>query len=110
MELLEPLLSTLADWLRDHSHEISLSFIASFLTIFGGDIMRLVRKQIGQLQYILKITLFIIFCAFGFALLTSFLVPLMTSQFNELSDLALITSIILSFYAIGYFAQKKGLL
>jgi hypothetical protein len=78
--------------------------------IFGNDITDFIRKQIGSLKFLLKLTLFVLFCAFGFAFLTSFVTPLLVGFMAKTSDLWLAPLVIVLFYGIGLLAQKKHML
>jgi len=110
MEIINHVLSLSADWIREYIQMIGLSFVATFITVFGNDITKLIKTQIGSLNFFLKISLFIIFCAFGFAFLISFLTPLLTKQLASLNDLWINISVLIMFYFLGFMAQKKGMI
>lgn len=103
-------LSLIAGWMKPYLGEIGLSMAATLLVIYGDDITRFVKKQIGSLQFFLKITLFVLFCAFGFALLTSFITPLVVGLLRDMNEAWLPVVIIGSFYLIGLGAQRKGMI
>lgn len=110
MEYLIDAVSTVSGWMRPYLSEIGLSMAATLLVIFGEDITDFLKKQIGSLKFFLKLTLFILFCAFGFAFLTSFVTPLIVQQLASVPNLWLAPMIIVIFYGIGMLAQKKKML
>ncbi|WP_157772773.1 DUF3392 family protein, partial [Pseudoponticoccus marisrubri] len=69
-----------------------------------------IRKQIGSLKFILKLTLFVLFCAFGFAFLTSCVTPLLVGFLAKTPDVWLAPLVIAIFFGIGLLAQKKRML
>ena len=97
-------------WLRPYLAQLILAMVASLLVIFGNDLMRLLKQQLGSLAWFLKVTLFVLFCAVGFGLLTSFLAPLLTALLAQMDDRWLGLLLVTAFYGIGVLAQKKGLL
>ncbi len=109
MDLIAEVITTLSSWIRLYLYEIGLSMTATLLVIYGQDITYFIKRQISGLSYFVRLTLFILVCAFGFAFLTSFLTPLIISFFAGISDLWLGLIVILSFYLIGFLAQKKNL-
>lgn len=110
MDFILDILNTTSGWMREYMSAICLSMIATLLTIFGNDINLLIKKQIGSLQFFLRVTLFVIFCAFGFAFLTSFLSPLLVNFLSGLDDIWVTICVIGIFYLIGIIAQKKGMI
>ena len=99
-----------SEWLRPYLGQLVLAMVASFLVIFGNDLMGVLKKQLGALAWFLKVTLLVLFCAVGFALLTSFFAPLLTAALAQINDVWLGLVVVALFYVIGWLAQKKGLL
>ncbi|WP_019894639.1 DUF3392 family protein [Hydrogenovibrio halophilus] len=97
-------------WLRPYLGQLVLAMVASLLVIFGNDLMALLKQQLGSLAWFLKVTLFVLFCAVGFGLLTSFFAPLLTALLDQLDRRWLGLVVVAAFYGIGWLAQKKGLL
>ena len=103
-------LSTLSGWMRPYLNEIGLSMMAMWLVVYGHNMTTAFQRQIGSLKFFLKITLFVVFCAFGFAFITSFATPFLTNVLRGVNDIWLPIIIIGAFYLIGFGAQKKGLI
>lgn len=109
MDFVTQILTMTADWTREYLSTIIFAFIATSLVVFGNAINLMLKKQIGQLQFILKTTLFIAFYTFGIVFLTEVLAPLSVQFLLSLDDTWLLGSILIGFYGLGFIAQKKGL-
>ncbi len=104
------LINSLSSLMKTYLNEIVLSMVATLLVIYGNDILFFVKKQIGSLKIFLRISLFVAFCAFGFAFLTSFLTPLISQTVGQVDALWLPIVVIASYYLLGVAAQRKGLI
>lgn len=103
-------LTTMAGWMKPYLNEIGLSMAATLLVVYGDNIVSVFKKQLGSLQFFLKITLFVLFCAFGFAFLTSIATPFFTNLMRDIDDIWLPVVIVAGFYLIGLGAQRKGMI
>ncbi|WP_019555714.1 DUF3392 family protein [Thiomicrorhabdus arctica] len=110
LNFITDLINSLSSLMKTYLNEIVLSMVATLLVIYGNDILSFVKKQIGSLRIFLRISLFVAFCAFGFAFLTSFLTPLMSQTIGQVDKLWLPFIVIISYYLIGLAAQKKGMI
>lgn len=104
------LLVGLSGLMRPYLSEIGLSMVATLLVIYGNDISLFVKQQIGSLKYFLRLTLFVLFCAIGFGIITAYLTPLFVSWLSHISNIWLGLAVICVYYVIGLLAQKKGLI
>lgn len=110
MDALVTYLTALSQGIRPYLPEIGLSMTATLLVIYGNDLTQFVKKQIGSLKFFMRVTLFIIFCAFGFALLTSYLTPLIMGWLAQVEDLWLFLAVLAAYYGLGYLAHRKGMI
>lgn len=110
LHFLTDFLTLLSSWMRPYLNEIGLSMVATLLIIYGDNIVAGFKKQLGSLQFFLKITLFVLFCAFGFAFITSVVTPFLTNLLRDISDTWLPVTVIGIFYLIGLGAQKKKMI
>lgn len=104
------LILQLSAWMKGYLNEIVLSIVASLLVIYGDNIMRVLREQLGGLKLFLRFTLFVLFCAFGFSFLTSIASPFISNWLAQAPPVFLPLIIVMIYYFIGYLAQRKGLL
>src|SRR5574343_68797 len=88
MDLLLDLIVTLSRWSRSHLSDISLAIMATLLVLFGPAINAWVQRTIGNLNFVLRTLLFVVFCAVGYGLAMVFLTPWLAkglAQFNNRS-------------------------
>jgi|ACQI01.1.fsa_nt_gi hypothetical protein len=98
-----------SEFARTYISAISFAFVATLLVIYGGELGMFFRRKIASFNYVLRITLFVLFCAVGFSVLTEFLVPIVINELLSVSDVWLMLVLIASFYGLGYLAQRKGM-
>lgn len=107
---IEDVLISISVWMRPYLSHIGIAIAATLLAIFGNEIIAQLKKQIGALSLFLRITLFIVFCAFGFAFIMSFLTPLFVNFLASISDTWLALVVVGLFYSVGFIAQRKGMI
>ncbi|MDY0135958.1 MAG: DUF3392 domain-containing protein [Thiomicrospira sp.] len=103
-------LAIISGWVRPYLSQIGLAMMATLLVIYGNDLTLMLKKQIGGLQFFLRITTFMLFCAFGFAILANYLTPLLIDLLASTGDTWLGLAVIGAFYVIGFLAQRKGVI
>ncbi|MDY0137810.1 MAG: DUF3392 family protein [Thiomicrospira sp.] len=103
-------LITLSTWLRPYLSQIGLAMASTLLVIYGNDIIEMLKAQIGSLALPLRITLFIVFCAFGFSFIMAFLTPLSVDLMAKINDTWLGVVVVGGFYGIGLLALRKKML
>lgn len=103
-------LAMVSSWVRPYLGEIGLAMMATLLVIYGENITAMLKKQIGGLQFFLRVTTFVLFCAFGFTFLANYLTPLVTDLLASTGDTWLGIAVIGTFYFIGILAQRKGVI
>ncbi|GKT12980.1 MAG: hypothetical protein ISEC1_P1972 [Thiomicrorhabdus sp.] len=108
LSFLADFIEPIADWVNGYLYEIALAMISTLLVIYGDKILALIKKQIGSLKPFLRITLFVVFCSFGFALLTTFLTPLIVAFIQDIDSIWSPLVVLILFYIIGWLAQKRG--
>ncbi|WP_044411521.1 DUF3392 family protein [Thiomicrospira microaerophila] len=109
-DALTQILHFITSLVQPHLYAISLAMMATLLVIYGDNVMALLRQQIGSLGFFLKVTVFILFCAFGFGLITQYLTPLMVELFKMLGQTWLGIGVVGVFYLLGSLAQRKGII
>ncbi|MBE0492870.1 MAG: DUF3392 domain-containing protein [Thiomicrospira sp.] len=98
----------ISSWVRPYLSEIGFAMMATLLVIYGNDITAVLKKQIGGLQFFVRLTVFILFCALGFALLANYLTPMFIDLLASTGDVWLGVAVIGAFYVIGLLAQRRG--
>lgn len=110
ISFLTDFLATASGWVRPYLNQIGLALMATLLVIYGESITAVLKKQIGGLQFFLRITVFVLFCAFGFALMVNYLTPLLVDLLNSAGEVWLAPAVVGSFYLVGFLAQRKGVI
>lgn len=108
--ILNDLLLDVSDWMRGYLAQIVLAMITTLLVIYGDNILQIVKQQIGALKMPLRITLFVVFCAFGFSFITSVMSPFLSGWLAQTNAAFLPFIVIAIFYFLGYLAQRKNML
>lgn len=103
------ILLTTSGWVRPYLTEIGFAMIATLLIIYGNNLTEILKKQIGGLQFFVRLTAFILFCAFGFALIANYLTPMLIELLAS-SGMWLGVVTLAVFYFIGILAQRKGII
>lgn len=109
MEYLDKVLYFLTDWVRPHLFEIAFAMIATLLIIYGDNLTSFLKGQTESLNFFVRLTVFVAFCAFGFTLISNYLTPLLRDLLLE-TDKWLGLVVIGTFYAIGLLANRKGVM
>lgn len=97
----------ISEYLRPHSNTIAFSVIATVLIIYGNDINRSIKKQIAQYTFIIRVSIFVAICAFGYGYATMLLARLLGKGFAHLTDLQWLGVLITLFIALGFMAERK---
>jgi len=83
------------------------AFVATFLTVFGGDITKLFRKFVKNKNFILRYLFYILLCAVGFPILALILKKLLLSLSFTLSPLHYMLAILLFFLIVAISADRR---
>jgi hypothetical protein len=107
MNFIASLFIDLSGLIRPYNSDISLAFVASILVIHGNDINRYIKGLVRTAHFLIRISVFIAVCTFGYGALTIFFTRIITTQLNSLSSLHLPWVILVSFFALGIYAERK---
>lgn len=110
MDMVLDWITVVSQWMRPHLSAIAMAMVATLLVIFGQGLTQLIKMQIGKYNFWVKLSLFVVISAFGFSLLSEFVIPLGVTQLASLSDVWLAPVIVAIFYGIGWIAQKKQMI
>lgn len=107
-ETLDSLLGPLSSWLRPHIDDIALAIIATILVIYGNDLNKVLKRNVGKSHFLVRVGAFIAMCTFGYGLITVFLTDFLSQQLGRLSPAALPLAVIGAFVFLSYLAEKKN--
>ena len=60
MSILNDIVNTAGNFIRDHKDYFSLSIVATLLVIYGEDINDLIKKRIKPLHFFVRLLIFIL--------------------------------------------------
>lgn len=107
MDFVLSLFSQLGQIIRPYQSDIALALVASFLVITGGDINRYIKKQISSANFFVRTLIFVLVCTFGYGMLTVLLTNLLKAQLASLSASYFAIVIVLAFFGLGVYAERK---
>ncbi|HWV11123.1 MULTISPECIES: DUF3392 domain-containing protein [unclassified Pseudomonas] len=107
MDMLLDLIVTLSRWSRSHLGDISLAIMATLLVLFGPGINAWVQRTIGNLNFVLRTLLFVVFCAVGYGLAIVFLTPWLANGLSYFNNYTLAPVLLLVFFIIGVLADRS---
>ena len=101
------LFNDLGLWFRPYQYQSALAIIATILVIFGNDINSAVKKLVAKQHFIVRTSVFVLVCAFGYGLITVWLTSLLSQQLAKVPNLYLLPVVFMIFFALGMYAQKQ---
>jgi hypothetical protein len=105
--VLVELFTELGQLFRPYQYQAALAIIATLLVIFGNDINSSIKKILAKQHFIVRTSIFIVICAFGYGLLTVWLTSLLAQQLANLPSLYLLPVVFIIFLTLGIYAQKQ---
>lgn len=94
-------------WLRPHITTIAFMVVATLLVLYGNNINALVKRNILHFHVVVRVIIFILLCAFGYGLLTTWLTPFVASQLASLPNHYLSPIVAIITIALGVLAERK---
>lgn len=94
-------------WLRPHMSGIAFMVVATLLVLYGNTINGMVKHAVRHYYFVVRVTIFILLCAFGYGLLTTILTPILATQLASLPNLYLSPVVVVITVALGILAERK---
>lgn len=107
MSMLLDFLTQIGSVLRPYNSDVALALVASLLVITGSDINRYIKRQISSANFVVRTTIFIVVCTFGYGALTVLLTNVVKTQLASLSNSYLAITVLACFLALGIYAERK---
>lgn len=105
--VLVELFTELGQWFRPYQYQAALAIIATLLVVFGNDINSSIKRLVAKQHFIVRTSVFIVICAFGYGLLTVWLTSLLAQQLAKVPSLYLLPVVFIIFFTLGIYAQKQ---
>jgi hypothetical protein len=96
------------NWLFRYLDYIAMAVVATLIFVYGADINRLVKRMIRCRHFLLRLTVFVLVCAFGFGTLTALGINLVGRLLEGLDRQWLGPVVVLIFLGIGFLAERKN--
>ena len=101
------LIYNLASHIRPYTAEIAVALVATSLIIFGGAINSGVRTMVKTWNVVMRVVVFILLCAVGYGLLTTWLNGLLLGYLRGLSNEMFLLQVAVAFIAVGVMAERS---
>jgi hypothetical protein len=105
--VLVELFTELGQLFRPYQYQASLAIIATSLVIFGNNINSSIKKLVANQHFVVRTSIFILVCAFGYGLLTVWLTTLLALQLVKVPSIYLLPVVFIIFFILGMYAQKQ---
>ena len=105
--VLVELFTELGQFFRPYQYQASLAIIATSLVIFGNNINSSIKKLVAKQHFVVRTSIFILVCAFGYGLLTVWLTTLLALQLAKVPSIYLLPVVFIIFFILGMYAQKQ---
>lgn len=97
-----------SSWVRPHLTVITYTFVATVLVLYGGEINRFIRDTCKPYHLLVRVSVFMLVCAFGYGWATNKLAGLLkyllSSKVGDWSGI-LVAAI---FIGLGFLAERKN--
>ncbi|WP_114417420.1 DUF3392 domain-containing protein [Marinospirillum perlucidum] len=107
MDLINEILWRSGNWAHSHLQDITLAFVATLLVVYGDNINGLVKRQLRPYPRIVRISGFVLLCAFGYGALTVLLTPVLGNWLGLIPVKWLLPLVVALFLLIGWMAERK---
>lgn len=101
------LLNSLSRALSPYYTEMSIMLMATILVVYGDIINGHVKRLLAPYHFIVRISLFIVLCAFGYGALTLYGAPFLKHMLAFVPWQYRGTAYIASFILIGFLAERR---
>ncbi|OFI34422.1 hypothetical protein BFC17_18155 [Alteromonas lipolytica] len=97
----------ISDWLASYFDEMSLMLMATLLVVYGDIINRQVKRSLSGLHFVIRSSLFVLLCAFGYGALTLYGAPFLQHIFQFVAYEYRGLAFVLAFFALGIAAERR---
>lgn len=100
-------LGKISQWLSGYYTEMSLMLMATILVVYGDIINKHVKQLLAPRHFLIRTTLFILLCAFGYGALTLYGAPFVLHIIKFLPWYLQGVGFIGAFMLIGILAERR---
>ncbi len=107
MHWINSVLVQLTSYIQPFYSEIALTMLATLMVIYGDLLNKQVKAIVRPYHFMIRTTVFVLVCAFGYGLLLVFATPLVKQLIFLVPQVYRGLSIILVFLLLGYLAEHR---
>lgn len=107
---MQPILGALghiSSWMQPYYTEIALTLIATILVVYGDVINKHIKRIISPYHFIIRTTVFVLVCAFGYGLMVVVATPYVKQALLIIPHVYRGVSIVAIFLLLGYLAEHR---
>jgi hypothetical protein len=101
------LIEHLSHWIRPYLWHLCMALAATLLAIYGGKINKWVRSMITGYHFLVRLSIFVLVCVFGYGMLTLLLTRVIAAMLVQASLTWLFPIVLLTFIFVGYLAERQ---
>ncbi|MDN4502814.1 DUF3392 domain-containing protein [Alteromonadaceae bacterium BrNp21-10] len=107
MEVVQSCLRQLSVWLQPYMGEIALTILATVLVVYGDVLNKHIKRLISPYHFVIRTTIFVLVCAFGYGLLIVFVTPFVKQLILMIPGLYRGITVVAVFLLLGYLAEHR---
>ena len=107
MDFLLDLTASLSRFCRGYLSEIALGLMATLIVIFGPSLNAWIQRSLGNLNFVLRTLLFVLFCAIVYGCGIVFLSPWLATGLGYFNNYALAPALLLILFFIGVMSESR---
>lgn len=88
--------------------EIAFSFVATLLVLYGNEINRWIRNVAKPYHFLVRVTIFIVVCGFGYGFATSKLTDFLQYLLESQAGSWLFFIVLAAFIGLGVLADRRN--
>lgn len=106
-ETIMDLLTSLGSWLKPYNAQVALAIVATLLVIYGDDLNRSFKRHFGKNPFLVRVSLFILLCTFGYGMLSVFITEGLQRLIARVPTHLIPLMVVAAFAALGILADRK---
>jgi cytochrome c biogenesis protein CcdA len=105
---MQELAANIKEWLDPWMLEICMAFMATVLTLYDDDITIVFKKRLKNHPFLVRVSVFVVLCAFVYGFLTVVGAKAMATVFSKaVPPIYWIPLIVAAFFVVGLLAERK---
>lgn len=108
MNVVVRLFDALSGWMAPYTDSIALALIATLLFIYGSDINRFIRRKLKSLNIVIRASVFIVVCAFGYGTVTVLAARYLGQMLDYIGSPMLAPMVVVFFVIVGVLAEGRN--